>query len=146
MVQKLWSESKGSSTHEHVMVSQQFTHPLVDEVVEPVQYLVDPTLLLGGEVSTNRVFLILSSEFYGLGGILISSKLPPPSSWSVSFDWDSLVEPRLPSIAPFQIRVKFNSKNFYRFEVDKGSFTSIISSSTWKSLGSPKLLAIDSQL
>ena len=75
----------------------------------------------------------------------VSSNVPPPSSRSVSFDWDSLVEPHLPSYTPFQIRVRVNSKNFYRCKVDEGSSTSIISSSTWKALGSPKLLATKNQ-
>jgi hypothetical protein len=56
------------------------------------------------------------------------------------------IEPRLPSAAPFQIRVRVNSTNVYRCMVDEGSSTSIISSLTWKALGSPKLLTADSQL
>jgi hypothetical protein len=31
----------------------------------------------------------------------------------VSFDWNDLVEPFLPSYAPFKIRVEVNSKNNY---------------------------------
>jgi hypothetical protein len=48
--------------------------------------------------------------------------------------------------APFQIRVKVNSKGIYRCIVDEGSSTSILSSSTWKALGSPKLVSATSEL
>jgi len=87
-----------------------------------------------------RVCLISSTESSGIGGILAASNVPPPSSRSVSFDWDSLIEPHLPFIAPFQIKVRVNSRNVHRCMVDEGSSASIISSLTWKALGSPKLL------
>jgi hypothetical protein len=57
----------------------------------------------------------------------------------VSFDWNDLVEPHLPSSAPFQIRVEVNSNKIYRCIVDEGASTSNLSSSNWKSMGSPKL-------
>ncbi len=44
------------------MVSQKSTQSLVDEVVELVQYLVDPIPLFGSEVSTNKVLFIFTSE------------------------------------------------------------------------------------
>jgi hypothetical protein len=59
----------------------------------------------------------------------------------VSFDWNDLVEPRLPSSAPFQIRVEVNSTNIYRCIVDEGASASILSSSVWKVLGYPKLVS-----
>jgi hypothetical protein len=37
---------------------------------------------------------------------------PPPSPRMVSFDWNDLAEPCLPSSAPLQIRVEVNSKFF----------------------------------
>lgn len=87
-----------------------------------------------------------SRDYFSLGGISVSSSVPPPTYRSVSFDWDNLLEPPLPSILPFQIMVRVNSTNFYRCMLDEGSSASIISSLTWKSLGFPKLLATDSQL
>lgn len=114
-------------------------------MAEPVQSLADYTPLLRGEVPNKRVCLISSKESSSIGDIPISSNVPPPSSKSVSSDWDSLVEPRLPSAAPFQIKVKVNSTNVYRCMVDEGSSANIISSLTWKALGSPKLLTAQSQ-
>lgn len=145
-VQKIWSESESTSTPRSDMVSHQSHQPLVDNVVKPVQSLADYTPLLGGEVPNKRVCLISSTESSSIGGIPVSSNVPPRSSNSVSFDWDSLVEPRLPSAAPFQIKVRVNSKNVYRCMVDEGSSASIIPYLTWKALGSPKLLTTQSQL
>jgi hypothetical protein len=64
----------------------------------------------------------------------------------VSFDWNDLVEPCLPSIAPFQIRVEVNSTNIYRCIVDEGASGSVLSSSVWKFLGSPKLVSSSHEL
>jgi hypothetical protein len=64
----------------------------------------------------------------------------------VSFDWNDLVEPHLPSSTPFQIRAKVNSKNIYQCIVDKGASASILSSSTWKDLGSPELVFASDEL
>jgi hypothetical protein len=58
----------------------------------------------------------------------------------VSFDWNDLVDPRLPSFEPFQIRFEVNSKTIYRCIVNEGASASILSSSAWKSLGSPMLV------
>jgi len=128
------------------MVSHQSHPPLVDNVVAPVQSMADYTPHLGGEVPNKRVYFISSTKSSGIGSIPVSSNVPPPSSRSVSFDWDSLVEPRLPSATPFQIKVRVNSINVYRCMVDEGSSASIISSLTWKALGSPKLFTTQSQL
>jgi hypothetical protein len=73
------------------------------------------------------------------GGIPLTSSTPPPSPRMVSFDWNDLVEPHLPSSAPFQIRVEVNSKNIYRCIVDEGASASILSSSVWKVWDLPSL-------
>jgi hypothetical protein len=72
----------------------------------------------------------------------------PPSPRMVSFDWNDLVEPHLPSSAPFQITVLVESmlKGIRRCIVDEGSSASILSSSAWKALGSPKLVSATSEL
>jgi hypothetical protein len=77
-----------------------------------MQSLVDPTLLLGSDASFDYVFSISSSVPSEQGGIPLSSSMLPPSPRMVSFDWNDLVEPHLPSSAPFQIMVKVNSKEF----------------------------------
>jgi hypothetical protein len=45
--------------------------------------------------------------------ILLFSSTLPPSPRMVSFDWNNLVDPFLPSSSPFQIMVKVNSKGIY---------------------------------
>jgi hypothetical protein len=83
------------------------------KVVTPMQSSADPTLLLDSDVSTDYVFSISSSVLSEQGRILLIPSTPPPSPRMVSFDWNDLVEPRLPYSAPFQIRVEVNSTNIY---------------------------------
>jgi hypothetical protein len=116
------------------------------KVVMPMQYSVDPTLLLGSDVSTDYVFSISRSVLSEQGGILLTSSTPPPSPRMVSFDWNDLVESHLPSSAPFQIRVEFNSKNIYRCIVDEGASTSILFFSNWEALGSLDLVSASHEL
>jgi hypothetical protein len=84
-----------------------------------MQYSIDPTLLLESDVSTDYVFIISISILSKQGGIPLTSSTPPPSPRMVSFDLNGLVEPRLPSSAPFQIRVEVNSTNIYRCIMDE---------------------------
>ena len=72
---------------------------------------------------------------YEQGSIPLSPNMLPPSPREVSFDWNDLVEPRLPSSTPFQIW------GILQCIVDKLSSSSILSSSTWKVLGSPKIVS-----
>jgi len=71
------------------------------KVVTSMPSSTDPTPLLGSEVSTYYVFNISSSVLSEQGDILLALSTPPPSPRMVSFDWNDLVEPRLPSSAPF---------------------------------------------
>jgi hypothetical protein len=116
------------------------------KVVTQMPSLVDPTPLLGSEMSTDYVFNISSFILSEQGGILLALSTPPPSPRMVSFDWNDLVEPCLPSSAPFQIRVEVNSTNIYRCIVHEGASASILSSSVWKVLGSPKLVSTSHEL
>ena len=77
-----------------------------DEAVESISVSVNPTLPLESEVSTSHIFFTAISELAEQGGTELASDQPPPIPRIASFDWDSLVEPRLPSHAPFQIKVK----------------------------------------
>jgi hypothetical protein len=74
----------------------------VNKVVGPIQSLIDPTLPLESEVDTTQVLLV-TSYFSGQGGISPISMEPPLSTEVISFDWNSLEEPCLPSYLPFQI-------------------------------------------
>ena len=71
------------------------------KVVTPMQYPTNPTLLLGSDVSTDYVFSISISILSEQGGTLLTSGIPPPSPNMASFDWNDLIEPHLPSSAPF---------------------------------------------
>jgi hypothetical protein len=135
---------RGEVPLDHV-VSQPM-QPLVEKVVRSTQSSADPTPLLGSEVSTDYVFSISSSVLSKQGCILLIPSTPPPSPRMVSFDWNDLFEPRLPSYAPFQIRVEVNSTNIYRCIVDDGASASILSSSVWKFLGSPELVSSSHEL
>jgi hypothetical protein len=97
-------------------------------------------------VSTDYFFSISSSVLLEQGGIPFILRTPPPSPRMVSFDWNDIVEPRLLSSAPFQIRVEVNSTNIYSCIVNEGASTSILSSSIWKVLGSPKLVSASHDL
>ena len=76
--------------------------------------------------------------------ILSVSIEPSLSSEVISFDWSNLTESRLHSSVPFQIVVNVIARQMLHTIVDEGAFVSILSSTTWKALGSPQLvLAID---
>jgi hypothetical protein len=111
------------------------------KVVTSMKYLVDPTLLMGSDVSTDYFFIISSSILSEQGGIPLTLSTPPPSPMMVSFYWNDLVRPHLPSSAPFQIRVEVNSKNIYRCIVDEGASASILASLAWKYLVSLELVS-----
>jgi hypothetical protein len=136
--------------------------PMVEEVVMPMKYLSDPTLLLesensmevtlsmqysfnptlllGDDADFDHVLSISSSIPSEQGSIPLSLSTLPPSPRMVSFDWNDLVEPCLPSYAPFQIM------GIRQYIVDEGSSASIFSSSAWQVLGSPKLVIATNEL
>ena len=116
------------------------------EAVESLPLLINPTLPLESEVSTSHILFTANSDLTKQGGIEIVSDQPPPSPRIVSFDWDSLVEPRLPSDAPFQIKVKVESYTIARCIVDEGASVSILSARAWQGMGSPSLVSTASQL
>jgi hypothetical protein len=92
------------------------------EVTFLMQYSANPTLVLGGVASFNHVLSVSSSIPFEQGSIPLSLSTLPPSPRMVSFDWNDLVEPLLPSYAPFHIM------GIRRCIVDEISSTSIISS------------------
>jgi hypothetical protein len=116
------------------------------KVVTLLQSSVDPTLLLESDVSIDYVFSIFNSVLLEQGGIPLASSTPLPSPRMVSFDWNDLVEPHLPSSAPFQIRFEVNSTNIYRCIVYEGASAGILSSSVWKFLVSLELVSSSHEL
>jgi len=62
--------------------------------------------------------------------------VPPPSNLVVSFNWNLLGRPRLPSNVPFRIIVQAYRMVMVTTIIDEGDSVSILSSTTWKALGS----------
>ena len=96
------------------------------EAVESIPLSINPTLPLESEVSASHIFFTASLELTEQGGTELTSDEPPPSSWIASFDWDSLVEPHLPSDAPFQINFKVESYTISHCIIDEGDSVSIL--------------------
>jgi hypothetical protein len=73
------------------------------EVTSPMKYSANPTLLFMSDAPFDHVLRISSYVPSKQGGIPLSPSTLPPSPRMVSFDWNDIVEPRLPSSTPFQI-------------------------------------------
>ena len=112
-------------------------------MVELEQSSTNPTLPSESDENTIHVSFV-SSDFSGQVGIPLM--VPPTSPEVISFDWNSLVEPHLPSYVPFHIIVKLLSSMIHQTILDEGAYISILSSMTWKDIGSPNLLPTPSQL
>jgi len=97
-------------------------------------------------VSTDFVFIISKSVLSEQGGIPLVLITPPSRPRMVSFDWNDLVEPRLPSSAPFLIRVEVNSTKNDQCIVDEGASTSILSSLVWKVFGSLEIVSTSHEM
>ena len=104
-----------------------------------MQYLVNITLPLESDLSSIHVLINLSSKTSRQGGTEFNLNEPPPIPLIASFYWDSLVEPHLPSIAPFQIKVQVEHYMVSRCIVDEGASISILSTHAWRGMGSPSL-------
>jgi len=70
----------------------------------------------------------------------------PPSSFVIFFDWGPLTAFRLPSYVPFQITVQAYYMVVHSTILDEGASVSIMSSTTWKALGSPQLVPVTQNL
>ena len=76
-------------------------------------------------MSASHIFFTASSKLTEQGGTELVLDQPPPSYRISSFDWDSLVEPCLPSNEPFQIKVKVEPYTIAHCIVDEEAFVSI---------------------
>ena len=68
--------------------------------------------------------------------------VPPPSNLVTSFDWNRLEGFHLPSYVPFQIILQVCNMIVSSTIIDEGESMSILSSTTWKVLGSPPFVPI----
>jgi hypothetical protein len=109
--------------------------PMVEEVVVPVQFLVNPTLPLEGDVSFNHVVSISGTAPSEKERILLSLSTLPSSPGEAPFDWDGLVGYPMPPPMSFQVRY------IIRYITEKVTFTRTLSSLTWRDLGFPKLVS-----
>lgn len=116
---------------------------LVEEVVEPGPSSANPTLPSESDANTAHVSFV-SSDLLGQGAILPMVPLPSPEV--CSFDWNSLVEPHLPSYISFQIVVEGLSSTIHLTIIDEGASISVLSSMAWQCLGSPNLVPSSNQL
>ena len=78
-------------------------------------------------MSASHIFFTASLELTKQGGTKLTLDQPPPGSRIASFDLDSLVEPRLPYNAPFQIKVKFEPYMIACCIANEGASVSILS-------------------
>jgi hypothetical protein len=109
------------------------------QVVELIPPLVDSTLPLKSEVDTAQVLLVTTYNSREGGFSLVSTK-PPPSTKVISFDWNGLKTPCLPSYFPLQIIAQVCDINIFHSIIDEGTYVSLLSSNTWKALGSPQVV------
>ena len=96
------------------------------EAIELISVSINPTLPLESEVSASHIFFTASSELIEQGGTDLASDQSPPSSWIASLYWDNLVEPCLHSNRPFQIKINVESYTIAHCIVDEGSSFSIL--------------------
>jgi len=72
--------------------------------------------------------------------------IPSLSIFVISFDWGPLTAFHLPSYVPFQITVQAYNMVVPSTILDEGSCIIIMSSTTWKDLGSPQLVPVTQNL
>jgi hypothetical protein len=138
-----------------------FSHPIqpmVEEVVILMQYSIDPTLLSKSDKSKEVImplkFLVNSSllvlVLYLICHVLsISITSPseqervllfpsclPPSLDEVPFDWDGIV------VYPMPLPMSFPGGDNIRYKTKTITYVSTFPSSTWRSLGLPKLVSV----
>jgi hypothetical protein len=69
-----------------------------------------------------------------------NGSLHPHPSHAITFYWDKLIQERILSSTLFRIQVIVNTFIVYLCIIDNGASSCIISSSTWKQIGSPTLI------
>jgi hypothetical protein len=106
---------------------------MVEEVVIPMEYPVNPTLPLEGDASFNHVIIISSIAPYEQERVLLSLSTLPPSPREVPFKWDGIVGYPIPPPMSFQVRY------IIRYIMGKVTSARTLSYSTWRALGFPKL-------
>ena len=94
------------------------------------------SLLVENELKPAEFFM-LRSYCSRQEEILYVSTEPSLSSEVISFEWSNLTKSHIHSSVPFQIVVNVTARQMIHTIVDEGVFVSILSSTTWKDLGSP---------
>ena len=109
------------------------------EAVPSTQSSSSPSLPIESENHPVEVFIV-SSDFSMQEEVLSLSTKPSPRSEVISFEWSNLTEYHIHSSVPFQISVRVSNKSILCNIIDKGAFARILSSTSWKSIGSPSLV------
>jgi hypothetical protein len=113
-------------------------HPLqtrVEEVVIPVQCMVNPTLCLEDDTSFKHGLNIPNNTPSEHKIFFLSSGYLPPCPEEVPFDWDGLVGFPMPPSMSFPVR------DIIRYIIETITSASSLSSSTWRDLGFSKLMS-----
>jgi hypothetical protein len=109
--------------------------PIIEEVVTPVQSLVNPTLPKESDVSFIHVINIPDHSPSERERFILPPSALPPSLDEVPFDWDNLMGHPIPPPMSFPLR--------YIIRTITETIYSVITfpSSTWRALGFPKFLS-----
>jgi hypothetical protein len=105
-------------------------------VVDPVPRSIDPTPPSKSKYIA-QVFLV-TMDSSRQGGIP-PFPMTPPTSNTITIDWNALTKPHLPFYIPFQIVFQVCGRNIPNTIIDEGASISILSSNAWQTLGSPQL-------
>jgi len=109
--------------------------PRIEEVLVPVQYLVNHICLVEGDASFKHIVCIPDPTPFEQERLLLSLISLPPSIEEIPFDWDGLVG------YPITHPMSFPVRDIIRYITETISFTITLSSSTWRDLGFPKLMS-----
>jgi hypothetical protein len=151
--------SSGDLVDQVIHLVQSSVEP-VDHVISLISTWIDPTLPLESEVKVVDIIPPLvnptpplksedvaqvfpfSTDSFGLGGTSPVPMEPPPSNEAIILDWGALQEYCLPSYTPIQITVHVCVRDIPQIIIDEGASISILSSISWKALGSPMLAPV----
>jgi hypothetical protein len=102
------------SSHDHtpifdgdvspIPIIMHLLQPRIEEVVVLVQFLVNPTLLMEGDASSNHVVNIPDNSPYKHERVLLSPSTLPLNPKEFPFDWDGLMGYPMPPPMSFLLR------------------------------------------
>jgi hypothetical protein len=106
------------------------------EMVAPMQFLVDPALLVLVLYLLCHVLRISITSYFEQERVLLFLSSLPPSLDEVPFDWDGLVGYPMPP------PMSFPGRDIIRYNTEMITSVSTFPSSTWRDLGLPEIVSI----